>query len=218
MRKLPINKIFARATLHFRTRVIEGLLLVIPLLLTYVVLQAVIRFTTSIVEPLMLQGKYSIFSKLSEIPLNITALILVVILLYILGIIAHTVLGKRLVNFAQTTVEKIPIVRPIYRIFRQSTDVFSGGAALRTSRVVLLEYPRIGILSLGLVTGHYTNTDGEELLTIYIPTIPNPTSGWLAIVKQDQVTETALTFEDIMKIVISAGVVTDEILNPYKKH
>ena len=107
--------------------------------------------------------------------------------------------------------EKIPIVRPLYRVFRQTTDVFSGGALLRSSRVVFLEYPKDGVLAMGLVTGVFKENDGKELLTIYIPTIPNPTSGFLAILPKEKVTETSLSFEDAMKIVISAGVLTEEV-------
>ena len=108
--------------------------------------------------------------------------------------------------------DRIPIVRPIYRIARQSTKVFAGGIDLQSTKVVLLEYPRPGVLSLGLVTGRHTHAAGELFLTIYIPTIPNPTSGFLAIVKKEQVIETEMNFEDAMKIVISAGALTEEVV------
>jgi uncharacterized membrane protein len=133
-------------------------------------------------------------------------------MLYIAGLIAETVIGRRVVGFGQNMVEKIPIVRPFYKVFRQTTDVFSGGAILRSSRVVFLEYPKEGVLAMGLVTGTYKEANGNELLVIYIPTIPNPTSGFLAIVPEEKVTETSLSFEDAMKIVISAGVLTEEVL------
>ena len=64
---------------------------------------------------------------------------------------------------------------------------------------------------MGLVTGVYKENEWKELLTIYIPTIPNPTSGFLAILPKEKVTETSLSFEDAMKIVISAGVLTEEV-------
>ena len=71
------------------------------------------------------------------------------------------------------------------------------------------------VSSLGLVTGTYPKSEDEILLTIYIPTIPNPTSGFLAIINKEQVLETDLTFEDAMKIVISAGVLTEEVVRPH---
>ena len=211
MKKIKFLSRLVSIRTHFRTRMLAGFLIIIPLVLTYAILNSITSFLAETLEPAIKQAQVGPVTWLSNIPITIIALIFSAILLYIAGLIAETVIGRRVVGFGQNMVEKIPIVRPLYRVFRQTTDVFSGGAFLGSSRVVFLEYPKDGVLAMGLVTGVYKESDGNELLTIYIPTIPNPTSGFLAIVPKEKVTETSLTFEDAMKIVISAGVLTEEV-------
>ena len=200
---------------HFRTRVVAGLLLAIPIIATYIVLRFFVDFISETLEPVLDKASEGPFAWLSEVPVEVTAVVLTILVLYIAGVVTATVLGRRLARRWHNLLECIPVVRPIYRIVRQTIDVFSGGTALQSSKVVLLEYPRQGVLSLGLVTGTYAKTEDEILLTIYIPTIPNPTSGFLAIVNKEQVLETDLTFEDAMKIVVSAGVLTEEVVRPH---
>ena len=211
MKKVRILSQLVSIKTHFRSRLLAGFLIAIPLILTYIILNSVTSFIAESLEPGIKQAQGGLAEWVSHIPITLIALIITVIILYMLGLIAETVIGRRFVSFGQNMVEKIPIVRPLYRVFRQTTDVFSGGAVLRSSRVVFLEYPKEGVLAMGLVTGTYHGVNGEELLAIYIPTIPNPTSGFLAIVAKERVTETSLSFEDAMKIVISAGVLTEEV-------
>ena len=149
--------------------------------------------------------------------MDAAAVFVLATLMYLIGVLGRTLVGRRIVRIWEGALNLIPIVRPIYRIARQSTRVFAGSAELQTSKVVMLEYPRSGILSLGFATSNYIDENGQLLLTIYIPTIPNPTSGFLAIVKQEQVVETDLTFEDAMKIVISAGVLANEVMSNRKR-
>lgn len=211
MKKIRFLSRLVSIRTHFRTRMLAGFLIIIPLVLTYAILNSITSFLADSLEPMIKQAQGGPSTLLSHIPITIIALVVSTVLVYLAGLIAETVIGRRVVTFSQNLVEKIPIVRPLYRVFRQTTDVFSGGALLRSSRVVFLEYPKDGVLAMGLVTGVFKENDGKELLTIYIPTIPNPTSGFLAILPKEKVTETSLSFEDAMKIVISAGVLTEEV-------
>lgn len=211
MRRFKVLARLVNIRAHFRTRIFAGLLLVIPLILTYIVLTSVTGFIADTLGPGIKQAQGGPAKWLTNIPITLIALIVTVLILYIAGLIAETVLGRRIVDLGQNILEKIPIVRPLYRVFRQTTDVFAGGVGLKSSRVVFLEYPIEGVIAMGLVTGIYRGSDGREMITVYIPTIPNPTSGFLAIVPEEKVTETNLTFEDAMKIVISAGVLTEEV-------
>lgn len=197
-----------RLSSHVRSHLAAGLLLTIPLVVTYAVLVFVWDAIQALLDPMV--GR--IPGPISGLSMDLAAVFVLATLIYLVGVLGRTLVGGRIVRLWDVTLNRIPIVRPIYRIARQSTQVFAGTANLQSSKVVLLEYPRSGILSLGLVTSHYIDANDQTLLTIYIPTIPNPTSGFLAIVKQDQVIETDLTFEDAMKIVISAGVLTHEVI------
>jgi len=192
-----------------------GFLLLIPVIATYVVVRFFTDFVVQTLRPGLATISSGNFSWITKIPVQLTALTLALLFLYIVGMITTTVIGRRLEQKWHGVVEGIPVVRPIYRIVRQAVGVFSGGTVLQSSKVVLLQYPRQGVLSMGLVTGTYPLESSKVLLTIYIPTIPNPTSGFLAIVEKEQVIETDLTFEDAMKIVVSAGLLTEEVVQSH---
>jgi len=202
-----------RLSSHIKAHLAAGLLLTIPLVATYAVLIFVWDAIQALLDPLV--GR--IPGPLSGLSMDAAAVFVLATLMYLIGVLGRTLVGRRIVRIWEGALNLIPIVRPIYRIARQSTRVFAGSAELQSSKVVMLEYPRSGILSLGFVTSNYIDQNGQMLLTIYIPTIPNPTSGFLAIVKQEQVVETDLTFEDAMKIVISAGVLANEVMSNRKR-
>ena len=195
---------------HVRRRFGTGVLFVVPILITYVVFRFISNGVVGILEPVITQAEDRSFEWLAGFPIRAIAVALAFVAVYIVGVVATTVVGGQLVRYWHAMLERIPIVRSVYRIARQSTDVFSGGVALQASKVVLVEYPRMGVFSMGLVTGSYANLEEETFLAVYIPTVPVPTSGFLTYVRRDQVIETALNFEDAMKVVISAGVLTDE--------
>ena len=205
----PISRI-KRMEGHVRRRFGTGLLFVVPILITYVVFRFIVDGVVGILEPVITQAEDRSFEWLAGFPIRAIAVVLAFLAVYVVGVIAATVVGGWMVRHWHAMLERIPVVRSVYRIARQSTDVFSGGVVLQTSKVVLVEYPRMGIFSMGLVTGSYADLEEETFLAVYIPTVPVPTSGFLTYVRRDQVIETDLTFEDAMKVVISAGVLTDE--------
>ena len=205
----PLSRL-KRVEGHVRRRFGTGLLFVVPILITYVVFRFIVNRVVGILEPAINQAEDRSFEWLAGFPIRAIAVVLAFVAVYLVGVIAATVVGRWMVRQWHATLERIPIIRSVYRIARQSTDVFSGGVALQASKVVLVECPRMGVFSMGLVTGSYADLEGETFLAVYIPTVPVPTSGFLTYVRRDQVIETALNFEDAMKVVISAGVLTEE--------
>jgi uncharacterized membrane protein len=120
-------------------------------------------------------------------------------------------LGKRIIDLGINVVDRIPVVSGVYRAARQATDVFSNVAGNgRYSSVVLVEFPGYGLTSVGLVTGKIKDQKGNELLAVYMPTSPFPTSGFLIILPEDQVTPTNLAVDDAIKMIVTAGVVVPE--------
>ena len=150
MKKIRFLSRLVSIRTHFRTRMLAGFLIIIPLVLTYAILNSITSFLADTLEPGIKQAQGGPSTLLSHIPITIIALVVSTVLVYLAGLIAETVIGRRVVTFSQNLVEKIPIVRPLYRVFRQTTDVFSGGAFLRSSRVVFLEYPKDGVLAINL--------------------------------------------------------------------
>ncbi|MBI4337847.1 MAG: DUF502 domain-containing protein [Chloroflexi bacterium] len=193
---------------HIRTRLAAGLLILLPVVVTYLVLRLLVGFVDGLLDPFFnqLQARGVLAGRIPGLGF-ITALLLV----YLAGVVGATVLGRQLVNLGHRSMERIPLIRIIYRTAKEATNVFANSHAERYSRAVLVEFPRPGVQSLGLVTGRYRGADGVEQLTVYIPTVPNPTSGFLVIVREDEVHETPFTVEEAMRIVLSGGILTEEI-------
>ena len=117
--------------------------------------------------------------------------------------------------------EVIPVVKGIYGTTRMAIEVLSHGnngnsegelgSGHQYHGVVLVDFPRTGVKSIGLITSSMTDTDGEEVLSIYIPTTPIPSSGFLVIVPASDVTRTDMTTEEAMRVIISGGLRLDDV-------
>jgi uncharacterized membrane protein len=135
-------------------------------------------------------------------------------LIFLVGLLATNVFGHRLVRMVEGLFTKIPFVRPIYAATRQIIDAFSLQSRNVFEAVVMVEYPRKGIYGIGFVTG---KTRGEvqektamEMMVVFVPTTPNPTTGFLLLVPREEVVYLSMTVEEALKLIISAGVVTPE--------
>jgi len=193
---------------HFQARFTAGVLIIIPVLVTYIVIGWIVGFIVDTLEPVIDQAEGHLASWMTGILFNSFAVIIAIGLMYAVGALGATVLGGRFVRVWHAALERIPVIRAVYRTARQTTDFFSGGAELQRSQVVMVEYPRLGVHTMGLVTGSYIDDQGDTFLAVYIPTVPLPTSGLLAYFRESDVIRTSMTFEDAMRIVFSAGVLT----------
>ena len=108
---------------------------------------------------------------------------------------------------------RIPVVKNIYSVANQATQALSTPLEHQFSRVVFIEWPRPGVRALGFVTGHiHARSERQQgTVVIYIPTVPNPTSGMLAWINEEDVMETDITVEDAMKVVFSGGIVLPKL-------
>lgn len=203
------SSILSKCLTHFRTRVATGLLFFIPLAFTYLILRLIWDFLYDSLLPVFNLAENEVVFP-GGIYLQITIVAILFVSLYALGWVAHTVVGAQAITYWHNLIERIPLVRGIYRVIHQITDMFSDNP-LSGKPVVVLEFPREGILSLGVVTSRFIMPNGEEYLTVYVPTIPIPTSGYMALVKEDQVTHTELAFEEATRIILSGGVLSEEI-------
>ena len=206
--KLPSRLVKIRG--HFRARLTAGFLLFIPLALTYLILRYIWDFLYEALLPVfdLAEGKVTYPA---GIYLQVAIVSILVMSLYILGWVARTVVGAQLINMVHRTIESIPVVRGFYRVIRQVTAMFADSNPLAEKPMVVLEYPRLGVLSLGIITSRFIMPEGEEYLTVYIPTIPIPTSGYMAFVKEGDVTQTNITFDEATRIILSGGVLSEEV-------
>jgi len=211
------SSILLKLLTHFRARVATGLLFFIPLAFTYLILRLIWDFLYDSLLPVFNLAESGVVYP-AGIYLQITIVAILIVSLYALGWVAHTVVGAQAITYWHNLIEKIPFVRGVYRVIHQITDMFSDNP-LSGKPVVVLEFPREGILSLGVVTSRFIMPNGEEYLTVYVPTIPIPTSGYMALVKEDQVTHTEIAFEEATRIILSGGVLSEEITRAhYMQH
>ena len=186
---------------HMRRRMVSGLLIVLPLSATYLVT----KFIYDIINPPISEIVRDISGK--SIPG--VGLVIFLIILYVVGVVGSYVIGRRLIAYGHRLANLIPIVRPIYRTAKQTVDALGAtNWEQKYNRVVLLDFPRDGVKSIGFVTATYKDPKGKPMVAVYVPTSPVPTSGFLAFLAEDKVITTSLTIDDAMRIVISGGVLT----------
>ena len=192
----------ARIERHIRSRLLSGLFVIVPISITVYILRFLFDFMAALTLPLL----QLYFSHLSPLAIKIIAIVLFVLVIYLVGLITAYVVGRRMVAIGERFLLKIPIVRNIYGIVKQVTDTFSQskkGSAF--SEVVMVEYPRRGLKTVGFVTGSVCAPDGSKQYVIFVPTAPNPTSGFMVIAPESGFERTPISVEDGFKMVVSGG-------------
>ena len=205
---MSLKKIWTHIRTSMRNKLVAGTLALIPVVVTYYFLRAFIGFFDRIVSPII--DPYLGF--------HIPGLGLIVSLLaiYFLGLFITNILGKSLLSFFEKWLNYIPLVRTVYQTIKQVTNAFSF-TQTGFERVVFVEYPRKGAWTLGFVTGQSTGIDGTEFIHLFIPTTPNPTSGWALFVPEDDVIPSEMTVEQGLKALISGGALTPPVMKLRRK-
>lgn len=137
--------------------------------------------------------------------------IFTIILIFFVGLITKSWIGNKIVNLGEMFFGRIPVVRSIYQGTKQLVDALFSAKAGSFKKVVLFEYPRKGVYTVGFVTGRargeIEENTGERFLNVFVPTTPNPTSGYYLMVPERDVINTDMTVEGAFKLVISGGLV-----------
>ncbi len=133
-----------------------------------------------------------------------------VLLIFIVGVIASNVLGRRLLRYGESWLNRLPLARYLYNGIRQIMQAFAAPDKTGFMQVVLVEFPRKGTRTLGFITNETSDESGKKLLNIFIPTSPNPTSGFLQIIDEDQIIRTNLSVDEALRMVVSGGRVSPQ--------
>ncbi len=146
-----------------------------------------------------------------EIPLQILSLLIVVTIITLLGYLSRIFIGQILFKSFEGILSRVPLINLIYNTVKQIVDTFSHQEKAVFQEVVMLEYPRKGVYAIGFLTnkakGEIQATTGEELVNVFVPTTPNPTSGFLLMLPKESVTPMQMSISDGMKLIISGGAV-----------
>ena len=140
--------------------------------------------------------------------------ILAFLLLIITGMLAANLPGRRLVKFYESLMERIPVVRTVYSAVKNFAEIVLSDSTASFNKVLLIEYPRKNLYSLAFQTsedpGEIRDVTGEPIVAVFLPTTPNPTSGFMLFVPTRSVTELEMPVEEALKMIISLGVVVPE--------
>jgi uncharacterized membrane protein len=128
-----------------------------------------------------------------------------IILIYLAGVVARNVLGYRILGYFDRLLQRVPIFSMFYRSIRQIMSSFSTPDNMSFIQVVLVDFPQKGMKAMALVTNEITGPDGKKSLTVLIPTAPNPTTGFMQIVKEEDVIRTKIPVDEAVKMLLSAG-------------
>jgi uncharacterized membrane protein len=196
---------------------IAGLLVVIPLAttiwLTITIASWVINLLTQIPKQLNpFDGLDPILTYCLNLIVGLTVPLLFIL---IIGLMARNIAGRWLLELGERILQSIPLAGAVYKTLKQILETLFKDSKSKFRRVVMIEYPRHGVWSLGFVTGTLSPSLQAHLekpmLSIFIPTTPNPTSGWYAIIGEDDVINLPISIEDAFKVLISGGIVSPNV-------
>jgi uncharacterized membrane protein len=201
-----------RMLVHLRRYLIAGMLVWVPLIVTLFIIRflvALLDFTLLLLPPP--------WRPEALLGFNIpgAGVVLAIVLLLLTGALAANLAGRKLVDFGESVVDRIPLVRSIYSAVKQvlKTLLTSGGQSFR--RVLMVEYPRKGLWTIGFQTGvgvgEVQQHTERQLVTVFIPTTPNPTSGFIILVPEEDAIALDMSVEEGLKFVMSLGVVEPQL-------
>ena len=131
-----------------------------------------------------------------------------ILLIYLTGVVSTSIVGGRLIRYGESLLARVPMFRRLYTGIKQILDSFSAPGKTGFMQVVLIEFPRKGVKAIGFITNEIYDKSGEKLLNILIPTSPNPTTGFLHMVKEEEVIRTRISVDDALKMIVSGGRMT----------
>jgi uncharacterized membrane protein len=185
--------------LHVRRHFTTGLLLVVPIAVTGYVLWTLFSFFDGWMQPFAQE----LFGR----RIWGLGLLLTVLLVWITGVLSTNLAGKKLLELFDRLLENLPLVRTVYSASKQLVEAVSPGGRRAFRKVVLVEFPKKGTFALGFVTGDGLGPLPDDMISIYVPTALNPTSGFLVFARESDILDPRLSVEEGIKLVVSGGMV-----------
>ena len=216
--------IFKKIRNNIKQRLLAGVLLFLPFGVALLVMRWLFGWVKGFLQPIIkgfLTGieKIAFFDVVPDTYINIAVVIasilILIFMLYLIGSLGQFLIGRKLISVGETVLLQIPLIGTIYTATKQVIQSFSQDETAFKS-VVIVQFPRPGFLALAFLTGYIQDSQGKKYCKVFIPTTPNPTTGFFEIIPEEEVTETTITIEDGFKIIISGGIVSSDFLNSYR--
>ena len=196
------NKVKKPFIVRLRNNFFTGAVVLVPIAVTLYLTLFIIKISTKIIPKEINPNNY--------LPIDIPGLEIIIafIIVTFIGWISLSFIGKKIIDFINRLLKKIPVLRTIFSAIGQMTETFAKSDTTKKS-IVLLEYPRKGIWVIGFATkenkGLIQKKLKSDLINVFVPTTPNPTSGFLLMVPKNEVIYLDVTFEEASKFIVSAG-------------
>ncbi len=190
---------------NVKHNLIAGLIAITPIFITIYVLVFLLNLVGGSLGELL-----SYFPGMSHLPrsiLTVLAVLLVVLLTYFTGLLTRSFVGSKILSYSENFLTRVPLVRGIYKASRQlTTALFSEKVAFR--RAVLVQFPRKGFYSMGFITSDVSiDIKGKQYINVFIPTTPNPTTGFYLMVPKEEIVYLAIPPDEAIKIIMSGGII-----------
>jgi uncharacterized membrane protein len=217
-----------------RNKLFTGLFVAFPAIITIWVLQIIYNLVNSVCDPLVreLVSRHREFipewmvhqvyiGNIVEETIPGAGMVMTLILLLILGVLATNFLGKRAVRITDNFLLRVPVISTVYNLSKQIVEAFQrmtqpGGFA--DKQVVYIPYPGLKGYVIGFLTGRFTNAAGEKMGVVFVPTAPNPISGFMLVFKETEIFISDLKMNEAWKMIVSAGLVSpqqvDQVISP----
>ena len=184
-----------------------GLLSILPILLTYWLISKIFSYFS---KPGAIIVEIIFAEKIPPYVPELTGFILTLLFIYFIGIFTSNIIGKKIFNKFESVLFSLPVVNSIYRTIKQILTSLSTPDTKAFKKVVLIEYPRPGLWALSLVTGESKSLNGDLYYHVFIPTTPNPTSGYFVYILKKDAHDLDMSIEEGMKNIISGGLLSSD--------
>jgi uncharacterized membrane protein len=188
-----------------RNKFLTGILTLLPIYITYLLL----RFIIGIAPDIPYIRTIPFFSN-NEVLARIIEFFGALMVIFFIGLLVSNVVGKRLFIFFESIMVKLPLINTIYTASRQIMQTLTMPGKGNFKQVVFIEYPRKGLWTLAFVTAYSISKSGEQYVHVFLPTTPNPTSGFMLFVREKDIRPSGLSIEEGLKTLISGGMIASE--------
>lgn len=208
---------------RWRANFLAGLAVLLPALVTLALVKWLFGTVSSVTNGLLFFIPPRItHSGLGEGPMywywSLVALLLAIVLISVAGLLTRYYIGKRMLAWLDSTMLRVPLLNKIYSTIKQVNEAFTSGKKSSFKTVVLVEFPRPNMYSIGFITSEQRDEvqmkTKENVVCVFVPTTPNPTSGFLVLVPEDKVTKLDMSVADGIKYIISLGSIAPEFATP----
>ena len=195
---------------HLRQHFISGILVLAPLFLTTLIIIYLVRIADAfIVNPVFSLLPFAMDVTFKVVLTKLAIAAVVVILVTLIGLGAEKIFMKQLLSSAEAVLKSIPVLNKVYGSVKDIAQAFFGGNKGIFKKVVLIEYPRKGVYALGFITQERPweagRVTGRELSTVFVPSPPNPATGYFIFVPREELMDSAMSVEEGIRLVISGG-------------